>query len=159
IEGGVTRHVLDIARFDPCGGVGVVLPPWPGLDRAAAVFAHHGIPILRLAPAPRPGGVGDWLAQRPAQPGTSHFAASGEGAAAVDAALRAELVTLSTDHFWPGPSPDVAALTSRRASSRRQAAVLADSGAIRAALEPLLQPRVRVVRHGIDGERFSAMPR
>src|SRR5262245_43899228 len=76
LEGGVVHHVLDASRFDLEGPLPVVLPPWPGLDRAARRAAAHGVPVVRRAPAPRPEGTGAWLAGRPVHLVHVHYATS-----------------------------------------------------------------------------------
>jgi glycosyltransferase involved in cell wall biosynthesis len=169
IDGGVTAHVIDAARFDPRGPLPIVLPPWPGLDRAARRAAGFGVPVVRAAPPPRPDDVAAWLARRPVDLVHVHYATPFDCTPIVEAALAADIEVVSTDHAHPDCVPhDSAAWDRRRLVVARQAAVLADSEAIAVALQPRLAEddgnpsgarlTIHVVRHGIDVEHFAAVP-
>ena len=86
IEGGVVRQVLGLVRFDPTGPSLVVLPPWPGLDRAARALEAAGAGVVRRAPAPRPGGAAEWLSERPVDLVHVHYATPHDATPAVEAA-------------------------------------------------------------------------
>jgi glycosyltransferase involved in cell wall biosynthesis len=163
IAGGVFDHVLDAARFDPDGPVPIVVPPWPGLDRAVRRAAALGVEVLRLAPAPRAGGVGDWLASRPLELVHMHYATPFDCTVAVEAALATGIAVVSTDHTDPVAAAaehaaPAAAWARRRRVAPLQAARLADSAAIASGLAPELGCPVQVVAHGIDVEHFAASP-
>ncbi len=157
MAGGVVDHAIDLARFDPGTPPALVLPPWPGLDRAAARAASAGIRVLRLAPAPRRGGVAEWLAGRPVDLVHVHYATAEDATPAVEVALAHGIAVVSTDHACPVDAvPGV--WEARRRAAGRQAALLADSNAIAEGLASRLGRAVEVVPHGIDVAHFQALP-
>lgn len=157
IEGGVVHQVLDLVRFDPVGPCDVVLPPWPGLDGAAGRLASCGAHVHRLLPAPRAGGVTAWLAGRPVDLVHVHFASEHDGTPAVEAALAHGVQVVSTDHVCAVAGGD-GEWAARRRAAASQAAILADSHAVAAALVAHLGREVRVLVHGIDVARFARCP-
>jgi glycosyltransferase involved in cell wall biosynthesis len=157
IEGGVLHHVLDLVRFDPLGCPDVVLPPWPGLDSAARRFAASGARVHRLLPAPRPGGVAAWLASTPVDLVHVHFATPHDGTAAAAAALDAGIRVVSTDHACAAIGEADPRWDRRRHVAAWQAALVADSRAVAAALEMRLGRPVHVLPHGIDPAPFETL--
>jgi glycosyltransferase involved in cell wall biosynthesis len=157
MAGGVVDHAIDLVRFAPGPPATLVLPPWPGLDRAARRAAAAGVPVLRLAPAPRPGGAGAWLAGRPVDLLHVHYADASDATPAVEAALAAGIAVVSTDHACADDAP-AASWEARRQLASRQASVLADSVAVASRLQARLGRPVEVAYHGIDVGHFSAGP-
>jgi glycosyltransferase involved in cell wall biosynthesis len=165
VVGGVTGHLLGLATHLP-GSIRplCVLPDRPALEPAARAIASTGVAVGTLPEWPWRNGGGTshaaWLESLGADLLHLHFSRPGDLTPLIEAAARAGIPVVTTDHMvaggaWDGC--DAAAYTRRRVASSHVAAAIADSEAVRQGLVEVvgLAPQgVRVVHHGIDTRRF-----